>query len=411
MKILITYGKNQEELEIRSDSSAVISLTDSYRAAADSAVIDNAAKNPVDSPDLKTFLQNCRELLIIVNDGARATPTASVLKYIHPFLKQISVRFIVACGAHKQTTETELQKIFGDLYKPFRKQIQIHDAKRSPMVDMGPTSRGTQVKFNRVISEVDKIININSIEPHYFAGFTGGRKSFQPGIASYKTIEQNHALAMEPGSQLLKLQGNPVHEDMMEAVSMIDKEIFSINLILNSKNMITSASAGNWRSAFYKAVAEAENSFLKTCSFSADIIVAVVRPPLDEDLYQAQKGIENCRNVLKKGGIMILTAACPGGIGKNEFFTLLSSCKTPEEVFVRIRNSYKLGYHKAAKLADFLAEYQLWMVTDIPAEQLEKISVRKFNSVTAALQEAVKQKGSEAKVLINQDAGIFVPVN
>ncbi|MFC1887569.1 nickel-dependent lactate racemase [Candidatus Cloacimonadota bacterium] len=409
MNINIAYGEKSEELEISSSNLAVISLPHSKQAAAQLDIITNAANYPVDSESLKSFLQDCRKLLVIVNDGARATPSASVMHYLSSFWKQMNVKFIVATGTHRCSSELELRRIFGDLYDSIKTEIHIHDAENDPMLDLGITSYGTPVKFNRIISEVEKIININSIEPHYFAGFSGGRKSFQPGIASYQTIEKNHALAMHPDSQLLKLQGNPVHDDMMEAVEMIDKAIFSFNLVLDSENRITAASAGNWRSSFYSAVEQSKQTFLKNCPSQADIVVALVKPPLDDDLYQAHKGMENCRKVLKKDGIMILVAPCSNGIGKDQFYQLLSSCQTPEEVFSRISSSYKLGYHKAAKMAAFIKDHQLWMVTELDESRLNTIGIRKFDSVQAAIDNAVSIKGKDCDVILNLDAGVMVP--
>ena len=409
MKIDIEYGNKIQSLEISSKNAAVISLSNNKNAAAELDIISNAANNPIDSQDLQHFLQNCRDLLIIVNDGARATPSAVVLQYLSNFWEEINVKFIVATGSHRNPNEKELRNIFGKLYESVKNRIHIHNAVNDPMLELGITSRGTPVAFNQIIAEHDRIININSIEPHYFAGFTGGRKSLMPGIASHLTIEKNHALVMQPDSQILKLQGNPVHDDMMEAVEMIDNDIFSFNLVLDSENEIFAAIAGNWKSSFYKAVEYCRQMFVKSVPFMADIVVAAVKAPLNKDLYQAHKGVENCRKILKSDSIIILVAPCSGGIGKDEFYQLLSSCKDPKDVFSRIKDNYILGYHKAAKMADLFRENQLWMVTEIDGHILEKINIRKFDSLQSAVDEALNIQGINSSILINSDAGIIVP--
>jgi nickel-dependent lactate racemase len=409
MKIPILYNNKTEEIELAGSRITVLDQNEGTDTIPEHEILQDAISKPVNSPGLSAFLKSCQRLLIIVNDGARATPSASVLKHLFHYWNSLSVKFIVATGAHRKPTITELRCIFGELYEEIKQDILIHDAEGSEMIDLGVTDRGTPVAFNPIISQVDGIININSVEPHYFAGFTGGRKSFMPGIAAYKTIENNHALVMQPGSQLLKLKGNPVHEDMIQAVSKIEVPIFSINLVLNSANSITAAFAGNWKDSFYAAVAEAEDLYLQKIPEPVDLAVAVVKSPLDEDLYQAQKGIENCRDILKKDGIMILVATCRGGIGKDNFYRLLTSCDTPEEVLTRISNSYKLGYHKAAKLVGLQSEHQLWMVTEIPEENLTKLSIRKFSSAGEALKEAISQKGENPSILINYDAGVIIP--
>lgn len=410
MKVEIAYGKTQQYLKVNPDTTAVFSLTSEKQAAPLEELVDNAVLKPTGSAALTDFLKNCQQLLVVVNDSARGIPTAPLLKHLKTYWEHLQVKYIVATGAHRGSTESELQKIFGTIYNSDRESIFIHAAEKAEMLDLGTTSLGTPVKYNRIISQCDKIINLNSVEPHYFAGYTGGRKSFMPGLAAYEAIERNHSLAMLPSSGLLQLEQNPVHNDMEAAVELIQKEIFSLNTVLNSNNEIIHISAGNWKTSFYKAVKQAETIFLRSCPLPADIVIAVVKSPLDEDLYQAQKGIENCRNILRKNGIIILVAACPGGIGKDQFYQLLSSCQTPEEVFARINRSYKLGYHKAAKLADLMKEHQLWMVTGMDASVLAKINIRKFSAAQSALQEAIAQKGNAARIIINQDAGLVVPV-
>ncbi len=114
----------------------------------------------------------------------------------------------------------------------------------------------------------------------------------------------------------------------------------------------------------------------------ADIVIAVVRPPLDEDLYQAQKGIENCRKILKKNGILILVAACPGRDRERQVLSAVQLLSVRLRKYSNsIAESYKLGYHKAARLAEFTIDHQLWMVTDIPRTLLDKINISKFTSV------------------------------
>ncbi|KQC08146.1 MAG: hypothetical protein APR54_04950 [Candidatus Cloacimonas sp. SDB] len=410
MNLEITYGNVLEKLEINRSNLIDIITPKEKNAGDEIDLIREALRNPLQSQSLKDFLKDGTKLLVIVNDATRATPTAKVLKVLSEYWQKCEVKFIVATGAHVAPEEDELKKIFGSSIISNRKSIHVHDAVRDPMKDLGITSRGVPVKFNRIISEVDKIINVNSVEPHYFAGFTGGRKSFQPGIASYESIEKNHALALDPDAQILRLKGNPVHEDMMEAAEKIDKEIFSVMTVTDCNNRICDIAAGNWQTTFEYAARKAEEIYSRPCKKKADIMVSVVKPPLNLDLYQAQKGVENSRAALKDNGILILVSECRGGIGKDEFYKLLSSCKNPKDVFEKIRQGYKLGYHKAAKLADFSTNFSLWMVTEIEREILAKIFIRKFDTVALALKKAMELKGSSAEIIFNLDSGTTVPV-
>lgn len=355
------------------------------------------------------FLKSTKRLLIIVNDGTRATPTAKVIEEIYPEIKKLEVTFIVALGSHRRPTEKEFNTIFGKFYQIYRNNIVCHDAENDEMLNLGTTSRGTEVKINNLISKHDKTLIISSVEPHYFAGYTGGRKSILPGIAAYDTIEHNHSLSLQPEAKIMKLVGNPVHEDMLEAANMVKQQVWACLLVIDKDHSIFASEFDLVNQAFFRSIKWADTVYKVPIKRKADIVVAVIDPPLDRDLYQAHKGIENARNAIKKDGIFILVSACSQGIGKDNFYKLLSSCSTPQEVFDKIKEQYKLGYHKAAKLIDFIQDHQLWMISQIPAENLEKIFIEPISDLQTAIDKAVQIKEKNADILLIKDAGTVVP--
>ena len=168
------------------------------------------------------------------------------------------------------------------------------------MVLLGRSKSGTEMRINRRGVDAHKIVIISSVEPHYFAGYTGGRKSFLPGIASYETIEQNHKLALRPEACALKLKGNPVHEDMVDALSVVKKDIFVINTVLDKNHRIYAATAGDIDTSLERAIVKANDVFISKIPEKTDIVVSVVKFPADIDLYQAQKGIDNAKYALRK---------------------------------------------------------------------------------------------------------------
>ncbi|MEJ2067607.1 MAG: lactate racemase domain-containing protein, partial [Deltaproteobacteria bacterium] len=145
-----------------------------------------------------------------------------------------------------------------------------------------------------------KIVAISSVEPHYYAGYTGGRKSFFPGAASYQTMEHNHRLALEEGVAPMALTGNPVHEDMVEAMGTLEgKEIYSLQVVLDRFHRICAAFAGSLEGSFAAAVQKAREVFAVEISARADIVVTIAPAPMDIDLYQAHKAIEHGKPALK----------------------------------------------------------------------------------------------------------------
>ena len=279
------------------------------------------------------------------------------------------------------------------------------------MVHIGTSKSGTEMWLNKRGMEADKLVMIGSVEPHYFAGYTGGRKSFLPGIASYSTIEQNHKYALLPEAKALALDGNPVHEDMIDALKVIaDKPIFSIQTVLDRDRKIYAATAGHIHKSFYAAIDKATEVFCVRIESKADIVVSVAPYPMDVDLYQSQKALDNGKLALKNGGILILVSKCRTGIGHDTFYKLLSACDTAQEVLDEIDRGYKLGYHKAAKMAEIGVWAQMWGVTELPDDVMKNVLLKPFRSVQEAIDEAIKIKGDDAKVLFLMDGSITVPM-
>jgi len=372
-------------------------------------LISNSLVNPIDSPDLQTFLSDKNNILVIVNDGARNTPTDIVIAAIYDEIKKKNVKFIVAVGTHREPIEKEYNKIFGKFYTEFKDRVICHDAVNDEMTKLGTTTRGTPVKINSEVIKADGVIVISSVEPHYFAGFTGGRKSFLPGVAAYDSIEKNHSLALLEEAKICNLEGNPVHEDMKEAANLVPAPTFCILSVLDSFDKIFYAASGNIHSTLQAASQEVINIFSPAVQSKCDIVIAVNQPPLNRNLYQSQKGLENCKNILKEGGIFILVSSCLEGIGNSAFYELLSSCQSPEEVLKIIEVNYKLGFHKAAKFVSFMQNHKLWLVSEMEAEKLDNIFIKNFTSVQEAVNKAIMLKGKDAKVNLIHNAGIIAP--
>lgn len=410
MNIRIAYEHRQEILHFP-DLADVTQIRAADRTVQDEGVLlQETLFAPVAGPSLAEFLAPAGSLLIVVNDAARPTPTARVLEHLEPFIRSSDFRVIVATGAHKAPDQAEIKSIFGRFADLWRGRISYHDAVNSRMADLGITTRGTPVRFNALYQSADRIINITSVEPHYFAGFTGGRKSFLPGIAAYQSIESNHALALLPGADILQLLGNPVHEDMAEAARMINKPVFSINLVISPAGNILAAGCGDAQESFLAAAQVSASIFHHPCSRKFDLILAVMNPPLNTTLYQAHKGLENNRRVLKAGGTLILLAACREGIGPAEFYQLLSSCSSPAEVLAKIQQGYLLGYHKAARMADFMGKHQLAMFTSLEQGTLQKIFIRKVDNLQQEIDRICSEAKAEPSILINHQAGTCIPV-
>jgi lactate racemase len=411
MIIEVPYGRHGE-ISVELDDRRLAGVLEPRKVdiGDESETIRQAVDNPVGSKSFADFLKDARDVLILVNDATRPTPTSRVLDILAADLEGRKVSFMVATGNHRAPSPEEYGRIFGAHYDRYKDRIFAHDASaKDDMVLLGKSKNGTEMRVNRMGVEAHKIVIISSVEPHYFAGYTGGRKSFLPGIAGHDTITQNHKLALKPEARALALVGNPVHEDMIDALSTVKKEIFAINTVLDGRHRIYAAAAGDIHASFERAARKADEVFTVPIEAKADIVVSVVKFPGDINLYQSQKGIDNAKHALKRDGIMILVSSCREGIGEETFFELLSSADSPDEVLAKIEQGYVLGYHKAAKMAEIGRWAKIWAVTDLEKGLLEKIFIRSCGSLQQALDDALSEKGESAKVLFLLDGGLIVP--
>jgi nickel-dependent lactate racemase len=402
MKTTISYG--EEPLGVEAESFH-IAPPNQVEKRDGMAVLSHSIDHPLDSDPLSSFVEE--EFLIVVNDAQRPTLTSAVLTVLLERTPHHNFSIAVATGSHASPNEKELTYIFGEHYPRLKEKIHIHTALETPHHHYGTTSRGTEVYFDAILHKFEKVVVIGSVEPHYFAGYSGGRKGFLPGLAAYETIEHNHKLALEEASRNLALKGNPVHEDMEEAAHLIQKDIFAINMVLDQHRQVYACSSGNIFSTLYEAVSYSEKVYCVPTP-KRDIVLAVAPYPLDVNLYQAQKAIENGKIALNDDGILILVAKCRNGIGPDTFYQLLKACETPQEALDTLKKEYKLGYHKAGKIAELTSRAHIWAVTDLEPHILEDVFMKPYSSVQKAVDDALQQKGGQ--VLVLPEASMTVPM-
>ena len=414
MQIPIAYGKD-DHLNLEINEKNLLGVFDPNPVAKfdETSLIAKALANPINQKSFDEFIAGDEKIVIIVNDGTRPTPTAKVLKQIYPKIREKNKIFIVAAGCHRQCSLDEYEMIFGkEIYAELnaKNEVHDHDSKHDEMVFLGESKNGTQMYLNKIVAEAKKVIVIGSVEPHYFAGYTGGRKAFLPGTASYESITQNHKLALSADAQALRLEGNPVHEDMIDAMKVLAHiDVFSIQTVLDSEHGVYYASAGDLNDSFYDCVKKADEVFCVNIPHKADIVISVAPYPMDVDLYQAQKALDNGKLALAQDGILIMVAKCRTGIGPKPFFDLMASADTPKKVLEKISAGFKLGYHKAAKMAEISLWAQTWAVSDLSDDEMRAVHLKPYHDIQKAVDDALAQKGADAKIIILPFGSMTVP--
>jgi nickel-dependent lactate racemase len=293
-------------------------------------------------------LETAKDVLVLLNDETReVNPDLAACVLSTALAGGQKVRVLFARGSHKlPTPDAHLDAVFSRLGGTERRALEVshHDARRSPFVEVAG------LPLHRLVAESEHTLALGSVEPHYFAGWTGAHKTATIGVMGFEGIEANHEGALDAASKPLALEGNPVFDGVARVANALGERLFCLNEV-HADHRIVAWSAGRWRAALEQVVPEASTVFVREASAPVDLLVASVEGPLARDLYQAEKGIKNAEICVKDGGAVVLHAACPAGAGPDRFLQLLAAARTHEEALRRVaEDGYRLGDHKAVKL-------------------------------------------------------------
>jgi len=357
-------------------------------------------KNPIGCPSLKEliFQKKASKILIIVNDITRPTPYEIILPPLLDALRQIGIKkenitFIIATGIHRGNSKEELENIFGkDLVSNYK--FVNHNSDDSNLKYLGKLKSSNELWVNPIVSQTDFIITTGVIVPHYFAGFSGGRKSILPGICGRKTIEANHAQMVHPDARAGNLKGNPVHQEMQEAAEKVGVD-FNINVVTDEKHQIIEIVAGELLTSWQQGVEICKKIYLCPIEKKADVVIASAGGyPKDINVYQAQKTLNNAYQAIKPEGTIILLAECLEGYGEPTFEKWIEEANTSDDIIKRLKNKFVLGGHKAYAIAKLAKEVEVILISSLPSEKVRKLFFIPMEDISQAI-EYIKEKYSE----------------
>jgi nickel-dependent lactate racemase len=406
MTVTINYG--DEQLSITLPPNAAV---DEYAPRPLDSIIDLTRFETALIEAEKRLFSISEADLFVVNDAYRATPTARILLWLNQLGRlNDDARFIIATGCHPAPDESQMRKILGDFYVLLKDRVIVHDADdRDSMVEVGTDVTGETVDLNRFFVEAERIAIIGSVEPHYFAGFTGGRKSIFPGLCDYGTIVRNHNRAVDFAAAPMKLEGNPVEEHLQLLMQMIpDKEILAVQTVLDSDSEIRAVFCGRLEEAFEEARDFSEGTFGHRADHKYDIVLAEVRPPLDSNLYQLQKSLENCQSAAADEGIAILFSPCREGIGSRQFYDLGGSWSPADGGMPEGTKSF--GRHKLYRVYKIGRRIRIFLYSELAKGVPERV----FYGTTRLPQRIIDNSAKNCeymRVALVRDAGHTVLVS
>ncbi|MEM4811273.1 MAG: nickel-dependent lactate racemase [Sulfolobales archaeon] len=363
----VPYG--DDYLRIEGLKATVLTPKPVLKPRDEVAIVAQSLESPIGTEDLGRLVSTKSKIALIVSDITRPCPTNKIApivisKLLSYGISKENIVIVFATGIHRPHTRDEWIKLLGsEIVNNFR--ILDHDCRDvNSLTYVGKTSRGTPVVINSSILNSDVKIAIANVDPHYFAGYSGGGKSILPGVSSYESIKENHRMMLLPGAELGRIEGNPVREDIEEAASMVGLD-YIVNVVLSERKEILGCFSGHFIKAHREAVKMFNELYGVNVGRKFDIVIASPGGyPKDINLYQAHKALEVAFKCVRPGGVIILLAECREGIGESKTEELLYSNLTPEDIINFIKENFDLGYHKAYAIARIAAKARIVIVSN-----------------------------------------------
>ena len=379
------------------------------------AEVESALKRPIGTKRLGEIAKLGDTAAIVVDDATRATPSYLMVPPLLDELtkagvKEKDITVIFACGTHRAVKPEEMRKLVGEETLE-RVEVVSHDCMSEDNVNLGKTSFGTKVYVNKVFAEADLRILTGDVGLHYYAGYGGGRKSVLPGVSGAETIQHNHAMLLDAKARTGILEGNPVHEDMLEAAKLARVD-FILNIVVNGRRELVRAFAGDLEQAFYEGVKLVDEMYKVPIERRADIVV--VSPgghPLDINLYQAYKAVDSALEAVKRGGVIVLVAECPEGHGDEVFYEWMTRFKSLGKMERAIKRRFRLGGHKAYYLTKALKKTKIFLVSVMPDYYaVDVFGLKTAKAVNDAMIGVFDIAGKKAKVWAMPYGNLTLPI-
>lgn len=413
--IQIPYYTSSLDLHVEeSNLEAVITAkTDSFDPGmSEAALVEQALANPIGTPRLRELAKGRKKVTLVTSDHTRAVPSKLTLPILLREIREgnpdADITILIATGLHRATTEAEQRRMFGDAIVDNEK-ILVNDAFRDEdFAYVRTLPSGAELWVNKAALECDLLITEGFIEPHFFAGFSGGRKSILPGICNAATVNENHSYKAisSPYSTTGVLEHNPIHEDMVCAARAVNVQ-FILNVALNGEKKVIAAFAGDLEEAHASGVSFVRQ--LAQCpSVSGDIVITSNGGyPLDQNLYQSPKAVATAEACCAEGGVIIMCASCFDGMGGTHFEKLIvrGSVDEIDSYLSTIPPKQTIPEQWCAQIySRILKKHKVILVTTyLDHEMVRKANMIPASSPDEALALAYEMKGKDARVVVIPD--------
>ena len=416
----LPYGHGQLPAVIDSGRLKAVLKSALPETPTDSAenLVEVALASPIGSPALKELAKGKRNVVIIISDHTRPVPSRAILPPMIRTIREASpdalVTLLVATGCHRSTTDAELRAKLGDeLFS--NERIVVHDCDDElNLVTLGTLPSGQTLRINRIAAEADLLLAEGFIEPHFFAGFSGGPKSVLPGIAARETVVGNHCAEFidSPYARTGVLENNPIHRDMEWAAVKAGLK-FIVNVILNPEKQIVAAFAGDPIQAHF-AGCRTLKELCRVSAEPADIVITTNGGyPLDQNIYQSVKGMTAAEAAVKPGGVIIMLASASDGCGGEGFYRQITETDPETQLAVfrsRSRGETQPDQWQTQIFLRVLSKARIIFISDCPDETVRALRMYPAHDVNEALGLAERMLGKkDASVTVIPDGVSVMP--
>jgi nickel-dependent lactate racemase len=412
LKVGFLYGEEQVELELPDRNLIGVLKTSRPSASADVEYeVLRSLENPV-----TPFMKKGSKALLIVTDYTRATPLSRILPPLIRKLKGEGFReftVLVANGLHAPASQKQLEELLGgEVFE--EAEVVNHDAsKLDELMYLGETSWGTPLWVNRRLFEADLRIGCGTVEPHFFAGYSGGGKIILPGVSGVETIYRNHSYGMinHPGSRLGVLDKNIIYKDICEAASMSELDAV-VNVVLSFEGGVSKCFSGEPIKTHRSAVEFLERFVKVRVERKADIVVVSGGGyPADRNLYQAVKGMAVGEPLVKDNGVIVLLAECRDGVAHEHFYQLASKFKDPAALLKYIKEHEPIrDQWEVQIMARILMKSRIVVYAKgVTAQELENMMLIPASSPEEALEIAFSLTSRDAELLAVPEGTHVIP--
>ena len=419
MNIQFPYGKTHLSYEFEKVNVLTSSIEEYDPKQTEQALVDAAMAAPEGGVTLRELAKGKEKIVLIASDHTRPVPSKVI---VPPMLREIregnpnaDITILISTGCHRETTKEELVSKFGaDIVN--REKIVIHDCDDAEnLVNIGVLPSGGECLINRLAVEADLLVAEGFIEPHFFAGFSGGRKSVLPGVAGRETVLANHCseFIAHPCSRTGILEGNPIHQDMLWAAKQVNLQ-YIVNVVLNGEKQVIYAVAGELEQAHRKGT-DFLSGLCGAETAPVDIVISTNGGyALDQNVYQAVKGMTAAEAAVKEGGVIIMLALSNDGIGGDHFYHQLADerdlNKTMDVFMSRGRNETVPDQWQTQIFIRVLQKAKVIYVSQVEPKLVEDMHMIPAATLEEAMDKARKLSGKENPTITAIPDGVAVMV-